>query len=81
MADGCNFLTPLHQKLFKKDMPFRGCCEEHDLFYEQGGKRADRAFADKLFRKCIKAKGYKVSAWVCWVFVRAFGGFFWGTPK
>ena len=31
-GDGCTVLSGLHLRLFGIDMPFRGCCDEHDLF-------------------------------------------------
>lgn len=49
-----------------RKLSFTGCCDEHDLFYEQGGSRKDRAFADKILRECIKANliKRKRSKWV-----------------
>lgn len=77
--NGCNVITPFHRFFFGKDLPFRvPCCDEHDLFYQQGGTRADRAFADKLFRECIREAGYPKSAWVCWAAVRLAGWWNWG---
>lgn len=76
-GDGCTVLTALHLRLFGLDMPFRGCCDEHDLFYEQGGSRRDRAFADKLLLRCVSDSGHPVSAWAMWLAVRVFGGPHW----
>lgn len=75
--NGCNVLTPLHLKLFGIDMPFRGCCDEHDLFYEQGGTWKDRAFADMVLRQCVRDSGRPVVAWVMWAAVRVFGRRHW----
>ncbi len=50
-----------------RPLAFTGCCDEHDLFYEQGlpwqgwgrvlpwlrQSFRDRAFADRILRKCI----------------------------
>lgn len=49
-----------------RPLAFTACCDEHDLFYEQGGRRngrawprylwdewRDRLFADALLRRCI----------------------------
>ncbi|WP_298032476.1 hypothetical protein [uncultured Desulfovibrio sp.] len=74
---GCNVLTPLGKWLFGRDMPFRVCCDEHDLFYDQGGSAADRTFADRVLRECIRSMGYPVSAWIVWICVRLFGGSHW----
>ena len=41
-------------------LAFTGCCDEHDLFYAQGGSRADRAFADRILRQCIAENQYDV---------------------
>ena len=71
----------------EKKLAFTGCCDEHDLFYEQGGTAKDRAFADKILRLCIaeNLKKRKRGRWVClhvpWVFwagVRLGGWWFWG---
>ena len=47
-GDGCTVLSGLHLRLFGIDMPFRGCCDEHDLFYEQGGGWRDRWLAARV---------------------------------
>ena len=78
-GDGCTVLTAMHLRLFGIDMPCRGCCDEHDLFYEQGGGWRDRWLADRLLRECVIASGHPVSAWIMWAAVRVFGGSHWGT--
>ena len=68
-------------------LAFTGCCDEHALFYAQGGSRADRAFADRILRQCIaenltrRGRGWWVRLhvpWIFWVAVRIGGRFFWG---
>ena len=54
-----------------------GCCDQHDLAYEQGGDDATRAWADALLRDCMIRQGYPVRAWAYWAAVRVFGGRFW----
>ena len=78
-GDGCTVLSGVHLKLFGVDMPFRGCCDEHDLFYEQGGGWRDRWLADRLLRECVTASGHAAAAWIMWAAVRVFGGSHWGT--
>lgn len=80
-TNGCNVLTPLHMYILGHDMPFRPCCDEHDLFYEQGGLASDRRFADKIFRQCIKESGYPISAWICWIAVRCMGWTCWNKES
>ena len=69
-----------------RSLAFTGCCDEHDLFYEQGGGRKDRAFADRILRRCIadnlrrRGRGRWVRLhvpWVFWVAVRVGGWWFW----
>ena len=72
-----------------RKLAFTGCCDEHDLFYEQGGSRKDRCFADQILRRCIAAnlKRRKRNGWVRlhvpWVFwaaVRLGGWYYWTKP-
>ncbi len=32
---------------------WKSCCEEHDMFYEQGGSWRDRQSADRRLRTCV----------------------------
>ena len=73
-----------------RPLAFTGCCAEHDLFYEQGGSRADRAFADAVLRRCIAENlmARHRPLWVrlhvpfCfWLAVRIFGGFYWSSSS
>ena len=94
-ADGCSggmdALARIVNRLrgAGKDRPlaFTGCCDEHDLFYEQGGSRADRAFADCILRQCIarnlqrrgRSRWVRLHVpWLCWAAVRLLGGRYWG---
>ena len=67
-------------------LTFTGCCDEHDLFYEQGGTGKDRAFADKVLRLCIadnlrkRGRNRWVRShvpWIFWAAVRIGGRFYW----
>lgn len=70
-----------------RKLAFTGCCDEHDLFYEQGGSSRDRWFADRVMRECIRENLRKRQRgpWVCfhvpwcfWAGVRMGGWWFWG---
>lgn len=61
-SDGCT-MAP--------DLNFRGCCEQHDMYYSTDV--INRWEADKLLRLCIKSKGYPILSWVYWIAVRMFG--------
>ena len=63
--------------LLKTPPPWEGCCDQHDLAYEQGGDDAVRAWADALLRDCMIRQGYPVRAWAYWAAVRLFGGRYW----
>lgn len=56
--------------------PFEGCCDEHDLAYEQATTAEERAWADAHFRRCTARHGYHVSGAMMWAAVRIFGGMF-----
>lgn len=58
--------------------PFEPCCNEHDLFYDEGGGSEDRRWADERMRDCISAAGYPALALLMWTAVRLLGGLFWG---
>lgn len=69
-----------------RKLAFSPCCDDHDLFYEQGGSWRDRAFADKILRRCIRdnlirrKRGWWVQAHVpvvFWVCVRMCGWIYW----
>ena len=69
-----------------RKLAFTGCCDEHDLFYEQGGTPKVRAFADRLLRECIAANLKKRNRpvfvhqhvpWLFWAAVRMFGWIYW----
>ena len=62
----------------KTPPPWEGCCDEHDLAYEQGGAAEVRKWADGLMRDCMTRMGYPVRAAVYYRAVRALGWFFWG---
>lgn len=55
------------------------CCNTHDYYYQT--KVISRAEADVALRKCIKAKGHPILAWVYWAGVRVVGWYFWRQHK
>ena len=70
----------------KKPFTFTFCCDEHDLFYAQGGNAATRRFADNILRQCIaqnlagRGKHRLVQwhvPWCFWLAVRLFGWLYW----
>ena len=67
-TDGCT-LSP--------DFDFKACCDLHDVRYRANPERIPRAMADRLLRRCIREKGYRVLPWVYWGAVRIFGRAFW----
>ena len=64
--EGCHYFP---------DGPWKGCCHDHNVAY---AARTDRADADRALRKCVKANGHPVIAWIMWLGVRLFGWIFWG---
>lgn len=56
------------------------CCHQHDRDYGINGT-VSRAEADKRLRECLLLQGYPIKAWVFWVIVRLFGGFFYKKKR
>lgn len=55
-VNGCSCGVSWLWRVFTGAPPsFEYCCDEHDLFYDQGGSGADRLFADRLFLACMLA--------------------------
>lgn len=52
LTRGCTLISWL-AALLKIILPEEGCCDEHDLFYEQGGSIRIKFFADWLLAKCV----------------------------
>ena len=81
-VDGCT-LAP--------DFNFGGCCVAHDVAYWQGGSRAERLDADRVFRGCVAEKSNAPAAWLYYLGVRVGGvgvlptpwrwGFGWDYPR
>lgn len=77
-ADGCSGgVTWFYNRFLGRDIGCRYCCDEHDLAYEEGGGRVDRALADRRFRQCIRESGRPVRAVLFWLAVRLFGWRYW----
>lgn len=61
--------------------PWDGDCIVHDWYYWSGGQSVrlfsehsyTRREADAYLFECIRARGYPVWAWLCWIGVRAGG--------
>lgn len=54
LTKGCTLISWI-AGLLKIVLPEEGCCNEHDLFYEQGGTLRTKIFADWLLAKCVVA--------------------------
>lgn len=90
--DGCSGGMDKFAQWVRKGnkLAFTGCCDEHDLFYEQGGNWRDRAFADRILRQCISANLRQRGRpplvrlhvpWCFWAAVRCFGWLYWERPE
>ena len=81
--NGCSGGISFFWKLFTGQPPkFEYCCDEHDLFYIQGGSASDRLFADRLLRDCLRRDLQKrgKDKWLAGLFylaVRAGGWWAW----
>ena len=58
-------------RLIGVELPEEGCCDEHDLFYEQGGSLRTKLFADWLLTKCV----YRKNGQTVWATAKAALGF------
>ena len=54
LTKGCTLISWL-AGLLKIALLEEGCCNEHDLFYDQGGSLRTKIFADWLLAKCVVA--------------------------
>jgi len=61
--------------------PWEACCDEHDVFYAQGGSEADRLFADMRLLACVHAKGHPIWARIIFVGVSLGGWAHWNYKK
>lgn len=52
LTKGCTLISWL-ASLARIVLPEEGCCQEHDLFYEQGGTLRTKIFADWLLAACV----------------------------
>lgn len=83
-SNGCGMwgaLSKAWRKLSGNLPPFEGCCDEHDLAYEQIETEEERAWADKQFLRCVQARGYPVTGFAMTSVIRAFGWFTWIKRK
>ena len=74
MPDGC---TGIPWKT-----PYEGCCDQHDLAYEQeledgSASRKAKIAADWVLRQCIRVAGYPVRAWLVWIGLNTLGWPYW----
>lgn len=83
IVDGCSGkISWLWRKVKGNGPAFEYCCDEHDLFYDQGGGWRERLFADRLLRDCMlenlrRRKRPLHPAWVFYVAVRVCGWLYW----
>lgn len=83
-SDGCSGgMSWLYAKLTGgKELPWHGCCRDHDLPYWLGGTWRERAKADRGLRGCVQNKGgpwYYLLGWIMWAGVRVGGMAAWPT--
>jgi len=63
IRDGCTVVSFM-AKFIKRTLVEEPCCEEHDLFYEQGGGIGQKYRADIQFAKCVvRAHGGSVKGY------------------
>lgn len=55
LTEGCTLISWL-ASLFGLRLREHGCCQEHDLFYEQGGSWKTKVWVDFLLSKCVFLK-------------------------
>jgi len=78
VPNGCSGGVGILWRTFTGADPcFTYCCDEHDLFYEQGGSEEDRKFADGLLRDCMIRDGHPILAWIFYIAVQKFGASHW----
>lgn len=78
VSDGCSGgVTWFYRTWLGRDIGCRYCCDEHDVAYEEGGRREERREADRRFRECIRESGRPVRAVIFWCAVRLFGRRYW----
>ena len=54
MTEGCTLISWL-ASLANHILREHGCCQEHDLFYEQGGSFWTKAWVDWKLAQCVHA--------------------------
>ena len=71
-------------RLIGVELPEEKCCDEHDLFYEQGGSFRTKLFADRLLTRCVYEKngstilaGIKAGLWFVVVSVNPYAIITW----
>jgi len=79
VSNGCSGGLSWLYALGDKSISCEQCCHIHDIDYQLGGTRKDRAAADKRLRDCAGQRGgwRKARAWVIWAAVRCCGWRYW----
>lgn len=76
-TDGCSgWMTWFWRTVLRRDPPWEGCCETHDVAYWQGGTALQRFEADLELARCVAKSGHRYWALAMLVGVR-FGGVSW----
>ena len=83
VVNGCGpfGMSILFVILTGKQPEFTYCCDEHDLFYEEGGTNEDKKFADDLLVNCVDKSGHpyvaktfgfilKYLGWICYKYTK-----------
>lgn len=79
ICDGCSGGLSWLYALGGKAVSCEECCNRHDIDYQLGGTRQDRADADARLYQCASQPGgwKRLRAAAMWVTVRIFGWWYW----
>lgn len=84
-TDGCSggmswFWQTFIKPITRQDLPWRGCCVEHDWAYWKGGSSEERRQADLKLAACVAVNGYPFIAALMYYAVRMGGAPYWPFP-
>jgi hypothetical protein len=79
-TDGCSGgLSWIANKVFGKELPWRGACVEHDVEYWIGGTKRDRKLADIELLTNVADNGYPIIGFLMYIAVRIGGSPYYPT--
>ncbi|MDL2285806.1 hypothetical protein LJB93_03590 [Desulfovibrio sp. OttesenSCG-928-F07] len=65
ISNGCSGgLSTFYRVFLGRNISCRACCDEHDLWYHEGGPEELRLKADTILRECAANAGKKVPGWL-----------------